>query len=181
MTYRERREAKAERLREWAAKREGKASDLRKRNEPFRGDIAFASQPGHLPERDRANRRDRAAWEHSKMAGSMRSRADGIESQLDTSIYSDDPDAIERLREKVERLEAERDRVKRFNATARKGSPDYSILDEAQKRDLLSSVQIGFDRNGAFPAYVTSNLSGNIKRARDRLQGLECQAGRSEE
>lgn len=56
MTYRERREARAERLRGWAEKREKAAEATFKSHEIFRGDHAFNTQPGHIPERARVNR-----------------------------------------------------------------------------------------------------------------------------
>lgn len=186
-TYRERREARAERLQEWADKRAAKAAELERRNEPYRGDIAFATQPGHIPERARVIARTEKAWEHSQKARSMASRAAGIEAQLATSIYSDDPDAIEALRARIAGLEAERDRIKSYNTSCRKaaksgGVGDLSLLDDRQRAEILSlakvcSYQVG--AGGAFPGYHLSNLSGNIKRNRDRLAELERKAAAS--
>ena len=94
MTYRERREARTERLREWAGKREERAAAVFKAGEPFRGDTAFNTQPGHIPFRAKLIAREDRAHESLAKAGSMRSRADGIEGQLATSIYDADPDAV---------------------------------------------------------------------------------------
>lgn len=178
-TYRERREARAERLRGWADGREAKASALHERNEPYRGDVAFNTQPGHIPERARAIARTEKAWEHERKADSMRSRADSIEAQADRAIYSDDPDAIVRLRERLAELEAERDRIKRYNASCRKGARDLSILTAAEQADLASTARacpymIG--KNGEMPKYHLANLSGNIGRQRKRLAQLEAAA-----
>lgn len=172
-TYRERREAKAERLTEWAAKRRDKAAALHASNEPYRGDHAFNTQPGHIPERARAIARTERAWAHTDKATEMERRAAGIEAQLDASIYDDDPDAIERLTERIAALEAERARIKAYNASCRKGTPDLALLDDRQRSDLatlarVASYQLG--KGGAFPSYALSNLSGNIKRNRDRLE-----------
>lgn len=108
----------------------------------------------------------------------MAGRADGIESQLAGAIYSDDPDAIEQLRARLVSLEAERDRVKAYNATCRKGARDISILDEKQQREILGCARIGsvfLGKGGAFPGYHLTNLSGNIARNRARLERLEQQ------
>jgi uncharacterized small protein (DUF1192 family) len=175
MTYRDRREARAERLREWAEKRETAAAAVFEQNRPFTSDYAFNTQPGHIPARARIIAQEDRAHESLSKARSMASRADGIEAQLAGSIYSDDPDAVERLQERIAVLEAERDRIKAYNASCRKGSPDVSLLDEAQREQLASALRFaGFQcKGGAFPSYHLSNLSGNIKRNRDRLAQLE--------
>ena len=71
-TYRERREARAERLTEWADKRYAKADALREVTpDDMRHDWAFVSQPGHLPERSRMNARDERAYRHDLKASAM--------------------------------------------------------------------------------------------------------------
>ena len=120
MTYRDRREARADRLRGWAGKREQRAEAVFRAGEQFSGDHAFNSQPGHIPLRARLIAREDRAFESLGKAESMRSRADGIEGQLEKSIYDDDPDAVEQLRERIARLEAERDAAKARNAAYRK-------------------------------------------------------------
>jgi phage shock protein A len=98
MTYRERREARAERVREWAGKREERAAAVFQAGDPYTNDIAFNTQPGHIPFRARLIAREDRAHESLAKAASMQSRADGIEGQLAASIYDDDPGAAEQLR-----------------------------------------------------------------------------------
>ena len=174
MTYRERREAKADRLRGWAEKREAKAQELRDQTpDSLRRDHAFNTQPGHIPERARSIARDHRAYEHDQKAREMSSRAAGIDAQADRAIYSDDPDAAERLAERIAELEAERDRVKRYNAAARKGAPDYSILSESERATLMSMARAGQVRDDrAIPRYHLANLSANINRQKKRLAAL---------
>jgi hypothetical protein len=172
MTYRERRMAKAERLRGWAAKREQDAAAVFEAGRPFTSDIAFNTQPGHIPFRAKLIAREDRAVQSLTKAGEMASRADSIEAAADRAIYSDDPDAVEALEARIAELEAERDRIKAYNASCRKGSPDESLLDEKQRRDLATirrvcSYQLG--KNGQLPGYELSNLSGNINRNRKRL------------
>jgi hypothetical protein len=103
----------------------------------------------------------------------MRRRADGIEAAAASAVYSDDPDAVERLEERIAELVARRDRIKAYNASCRRGAPDPSILDEAQQGNLQVVERVGQLRpGGQFPAYATSNLSGNIARLRRRLEEL---------
>lgn len=189
-TTRERREARAERLRGWAEKRETKAAADLERARNMASVIPFG-QPilaGHYSERSDRNYRDRIgrtfdrSFEHAKKAESMTSRAAGIEAQLDRSIYSDDVDAIERLEERIAELEAERDRIKAFNDSCRKaaktgGVGDTSILNDAERQDLMTLARVAAFQlrpGGAFPAYKLTNLSGNIKRNRDRLAQLKA-------
>lgn len=180
MTYRERREAKADRYREWADKREAKATADFKKVDDIASVIPFG-QPilvGHHSEGRARRDQDRIysgmsrGVENLNKAETFRGRADTIESQLERSIYSDDEDAVEKLEERIEALETERTAIVKFNATVRKGSPDYTLLTRKQAADLVVNVRHGFDRAGQFPAYVTTNLSGNINRNKKRLEAL---------
>lgn len=140
MTYRERRERRAERLRGWAVARQREAgATLDHIHRTYGGDVAFNTQPGHIPERARVIAREDRAFASLRKADGMESRAAGIESQLEHAIYSDDPDAIERLRERIADLEAERAAIK------------------ARPHE----------------AYELSNLSGNLRRQRERLEHLK--------
>ena len=186
MTYRDRRAARADRLREWSAKRIDRATaTLASDNaQPFAHDIAFLTQPGRIPERTRMNARADRAYGSLAKADSMAARADSIDAAAERAIYSDDLDAIARLTERIADLEAERDRITRYNASARKAHKadpaqnvgDLDILSERQRADLVSLARHAAwqmaRRQGAFPAYVTANLSGSIGRQRARLAEL---------
>jgi hypothetical protein len=107
-----------------------------------------------------------------------------------TSAYTAD---VDRLREKLERLEAERDRIKTYNATCRKrakiGLDNLSDADKEQwnadilaagltrgeVRDLFSSIRaVSYQcPGGRFPAYKLTNLGGVISTTRKRLTELE--------
>lgn len=181
-TYRERREARAENLREWAGKREVKSRQSFGAAERIMDSIPLG-QPilvGHHSEKrhrkaiDRIDSNMRAGVENMQKAKDMASRADGIEDQLAGSIYSDDPDAVEALTARIAGLEAERDRIKAYNAACRRAkqctAEALALLDDRQREDILGTVRVGFAGSyGSFPAYSLSNLSGNIKRNRDRL------------
>lgn len=108
MTYRERREARAERLRDWAGKREAKAAAARAESDRISGMIPMGqpilaghhSEKRHRRDIDRIDRGMRATIEHGAKAERMNERADNIDAQAEHAIYSDDPDAIERLCER---------------------------------------------------------------------------------
>ena len=77
-------------------------------------------------------------------------------------------------------LRAERDRIKAFNVTARKGRPDESLLNDQERASLDSERRFSGAymerRKGQFPAYHLANLNGNIARQRARLEGLKGRA-----
>ena len=191
MTYRERRQARADRLREWADKREAKSGAAFGAAQTLAEAIPFG-QPilvGHHSEgrarrdRERIDRNMERGIEHARKADDMRERAENIDRAASRAIYSDDPDAADALMGKIERLEAQRARIVAYNAScrkARKADPDskhgdLSILDDGQKRDLLSLMQVcpyQVRMGGQFPSYAASNLSGTINTAKKRLTAL---------
>lgn len=162
MTYREQRAARAARLREWAARRGGKAAALLARNEPYRGDVAFNTQPGHIPARARAIARTEQAFGHMAKAGEMRARAAGIEDQLERAIYSDDPDAPEALAARIAGLEAQRAGMRARNAEYRK----------AHRAELKAMTPFGRNESLPHPAWQLSNLGAEIRRNQQRLDDL---------
>jgi len=186
MTYRDRREAKAEKLTEWAEKRQAKAEAGWARGDEMASVIPFG-QPilvGHYSEgRDRRYRARIAstfdkALEDQRKAEDMGSRAEGIRDQLASSIYSDDPDAIEALETRIAKLEAEREAIKAHNKEHR-GSKKCTCPEDCNCRNPWQH-QTCKCKNHPLPAYHLQNLSGNIKRNRDRLEVVRRQAARSE-
>lgn len=177
MTYRDRRAARAERLRGWAETRVERASAQLESYPEIRHDYAFNTQPGHIPFRARMIASDDRAHESLRKAASMASRADSIDAAAERAIYSDDADAVEKLSARIASLEAERGRITAYNAVCRKAgkatAEALAILDDRQVEDVRRLAAIGFLRpNGSMPAYATSNLSGNISKQRERLARL---------
>lgn len=186
MTYRERKEARLQRRLDWAESRRRKAETRFASAHRIMDGIPLG-QPilvGHHSERharrnaERIDNGIRAGLESQTMAEHHVSVAGGIQHQLDTSIYSDDVDGAQRMRERIATLEAERDRVKAYNATARKAKGthgDLTLLTENEKRVLLDCIRFqGYScKFGQYPAYHLSNLNGNIARNRKRLVQLE--------
>ena len=178
MTRRERLERKLEKRQEWAAGRESKASALLARNEPFRGDHAFNTQPGHIPERARVIAREEKAFEHLDMAKHHVQAAEGLKTQLETSIYSDDGDAIEALEERISENETERTMKREANKIYRANPKNQETSEKIQRLIALglseAEAKAGFTpdfcgRYG-FPDYVLSNLGGRITADRNRLE-----------
>jgi hypothetical protein len=175
-TYRERRERKADNLREWADKRTADAGATLERNRVFTDDYAFNTQPGSFPLRRRVIRQNDRALESLNKANGMRSRANGIESQLKESIYSDDVDVIEALERRLEELEAKRERIKAHNKAMRKPGACDHLADCDCRSHFPRDCSC---KNHPLPGYVLQNLGGNIKRNRDRLDIVKRQQARS--
>jgi hypothetical protein len=126
--------------------------------------VGHHSERGHRAHIKRIDSAMRIAVDNDRKAAEMRSRAANIEAAAKQAIYSDDPDAIERLAEKIAKLEAERDAVKQANAEYRKAH-----------RDELRAMPSAYARDRAlpYPSYVATNLTGNIGRLRKRLEQLQ--------
>ena len=180
MTYRERREAKAERLRTWAAKRVATSSATLAaiHANPVSHDIAFNTQPGHIPARAQMIRQQEGAWASAAKARDMSARADGIEAAADLAIYSDDHDAVDRLTERRAGLEAKRERIKAINTAGRKGKLDALAppLSDDERKELTIGQRFSTGDGKTYPGYVLRNLAGNITRQRDRIKQLEYDA-----
>lgn len=128
-TRRERMEARLAKRLAWSATRAEKAEATLSSALDMASAIPFG-QPilvGHHSERRDRNYRGRIASKFEQaaecqhMAAHHAAKADGIAAQLEGSIFSDDPDAIDALEAKAAALEAEQERMKRENAIFRKG------------------------------------------------------------
>lgn len=140
MTYRERRERRAEKRRTWADKRRTRQEGAFDAADRLASAIP-AGQPilvGHHSEKHARRDQDRIhsnmakGVAHGRMAEHHDRAADTIERQLDQSIYRDDHDEVERLEAKLAALEARRTRVKAINAWLRKN----------RKRHMLNTMTV---------------------------------------
>ena len=103
------------------------------------------------------------ACENVDKAASMNSRAAGIELQAEHAIYSDDPDVLERLAEKLAGLEAQREAMTARNAEYRR-----------THRAKLKAQPSAYERGLMVPhaSYELQNLGGTITRTRQRIAAL---------
>jgi DNA primase len=199
MTRRERLERKQELRSEWAAKAEVRA-DARFATAHSIVENIPLGQPiliGHHSERRHRRDLDRMATnmskgvEESKLADHHRSCADGLAHALETSIFSDDPDAIDQLEAKLARLLTEQERDKAINRAVRK----VAKLPEPERADRLAVLLAeipGFDAADlekrtrlarqlaenvpgygmGIPSYSLSNRNGEISRTRKRIEDV---------
>jgi hypothetical protein len=168
-TTRERREARAERRRDWAESREAKAAAAAQQasdmaslipvGEPIHDGSRGARQVAGLK---RLRRKSAQAFDHSRMAERHEQAAAGIERQLEHSVYSDDVDAAERLRERIADNEAKRDGMKVRNAEFRKANrAQLKTLDSFQREQAMPH-----------PPFELTNLGARIRRDQKRLDEL---------
>jgi len=168
-TRRERLEKRLEKRRDWAEKREAKATAAHEGVHRIADGIPFG-QPilvGHHSEgrarrdQERMDSGMRASIEHSEMASRHEQAADGIERALATSVYSDDEDAVERLTEIVAELEEKRDRMKKSNADFRR-DPDMKAA---------LAAMTPYERSQAVPhaSYELTNLGATIRQKKQRI------------
>lgn len=172
-TYRERRLARVEKLRGWSETNEAKSDAKYDAAQQIADGIPFG-QPilvGHHSER--RHRRDvgrihdgfRASFDLHGKAETQARAADTIEAQAEGAIYDDDPDAVERLTEKIAALEARREEMKTANAEYRK----------AHRDELKAMTPYQRGQSVPYQSYSLQNLGGNISRCRERLTRLQRQ------
>lgn len=193
MTYRERREARLAKRQEWAEKRAQKAQQAYDKAMKLAAMIPMG-QPilvGHHSEkhaRRHAAQIDggmRQAGEHADKAKDHNAAASTIEHQLATSIYSDDPDAVEALTAKVAKLEADRETMKRVNAAHKAflrdpASLDASDLPPAIKAKITAYVPAYSWEPHPFAPYQLTNLGAEIRRAKKRIEEVRMRTERAQ-
>jgi hypothetical protein len=177
-TTRERMEARAEKREEWAEARAGHAdrelsrsrelADMIPMGQPIL--VGHHSEGRHRRDLDRIDGGMRRGVEHHRAAQNHESKAEGIRSQLARSIYDDDPDALDRLAEKLAKLEAQRAEVKAHNARVRKERP-CNCPDDCACHSRWRTTICGCNEHPT-PPYVLQNLGGEITRTRQRIARL---------
>jgi hypothetical protein len=185
MSTRDRLEARADRRDNWATKATA-ASDAALAAAHRATDMIPFGQPilcGHHSEgmhRAAIRRSDSAmskAVERGQMAVHHEQCADGIRKALDRSIFTDDDNAIDALRERIAGREAECERIKAYNQSCRqrKAAGDMSLLDEAQRKNLVQIARVcayQLGKYGEYPAYALTNLRGCISNDKKRLAAI---------
>lgn len=187
MTRRERLERKVERRREWSEKAAARSSSAFERAQGMASAIPFG-QPilvGHHSEkRDRRYRAkicatfDTAAAEHQKAQHHDR-RADGLAHQLETSIYSDDPDATLALRQKMRELEQSCEQSKAMNTAYKRGG--IEAIEKQFGHDLACAARDTMALGWSWIKVPFSNESARreIRRCKLRIAEIEKRAART--
>lgn len=193
MTRRERLEAKQAKREQWAegrkadAARHWEAGDLREEKSgiPFGQPVLVGhhSERHHRRALERADGHIQKAIESTDMAQHHISKAGGIAHQLESSIFSDDANAVEALTEKRTALEQRRDWMKSANAYYKKAKtldgwdgPD-AIRDEGARNMAAWRGVYG----QPFPPYALTNIGATIRAAAKRAAVIPKQNAIREE
>ena len=119
----------------------------------------------------------RKSIEADEKAAYYEGRAKHIEA--DRAIYSDDPNGLEKLREKLARLLANQETMKAVNKIVKSKAPEAEKVELIVRDGLLTEKQAieilkpDFCGRIGFPAYALSNNNGVIANTRKRIEQLE--------
>jgi len=175
--YEQKLEDKRERLEAAADKAQAKAEASFGRVDKIGGMIPMG-QPilvGHHSEA--RHRRDiarmdgamRKGVEESKRAEELARRAAKVGTG---GISADDPDAIVKLQEKLEKMEELRETMKRTNKQHRKGGWDAVEGVSEKLRKTLDQLTPAELSKKPYASYTLTNLGANIRRVRERIELL---------
>jgi len=180
-TYEAKKQARIDRLRKAADKAEQESQSRFDTADKMASAIPFG-QPilvGHHSEakdrryRDRIHTNMRKGIDAQDKAADLRSRADAAESNR--AIFSDDPDASEKLEAKVERLEKRQEMMKSANRLARKGDRDGLTAMGFSDANIDQLLTPEYGRVG-FPSYLLTNNNANIRRITQRIAQIAAHA-----
>lgn len=102
---------------------------------------------------------------------------------MNTTIYSNDELAIEKLQDRIAELEENQKMMKDVNAYYRKNGnlDECDILPDNIKRKVLENMQIHTWDNKPFASYELTNNNADIRRNKERLEQLQKLKERAEE
>ena len=125
-------------------------------------------------------RRDRNTQEYIEIQGIL----DKIRSTGMGGIMSDDPNAIDKLRTKLEKLERQQEKMRNINAYYRKhksldGCPELTVDEVEWFKQTMSDPHALYDQ--PYPKWALTNNSANIRRIKSRIETLEKEAARAAE
>ena len=204
--YEQKQEARKERLLAAAERAEAKSLAAYKRAD-LREEVSGIplGQPilvGHHSERrhrkaiERADNAMRASIEADKRAKELRGKAAGVGHG---GISSDDPEAIQKLQEKIDAAKANQEFMKQGNKAIRAAwqsgvrfdgpAEDIAIAQRALKKacgrdfseqEARSMMEPDFANRIGFPSYMLQNNNANIKRMEQRIAQLRKAAAEAE-
>ena len=183
--YEERREEKRQRFLDRAEKARGERDQRRKQVDTMSGMmngqpilIGHHSEKRHRRDLERMSQNIRKSVEENEKAEHYDRKAAGVGTG---GISSDDPEAVVKLKEKLEGMEAQREEMKRINKQYKKGGWDAveGISDEARARFTRTMESTPWEK-GVYPGWALTNLGANIRRVKQRIEELSRAANTPE-
>lgn len=193
-TYEQRKQAKIDRLHSRATKKRAFAdkNDLSLYGEAKSGIpmgqpilVGHHSERRHRKHLERIENKVRKGYEAAKEADRIEERIESIENRR--AIDSDNPDAVELLKAKIQKLEADRDRSKKINQLIKKAIQLPNAVqelaemlkevhpnDDESKRLMMAGKLLEKDFCGriGIPSWYFTNRSAEIRRLKKRLDDL---------
>lgn len=138
--------------------------------------VGHHSEGRHRRDLARIDANMRKGVEAQKTAEDLERRARAAETS--TAVSSDDPDAVAKLRAKVEGLERGCERMKRANAMIRKGATAADLAAFLGWPETTAAKLLAPDFAGriGFPDYKLTNDRAELRRLRARIELLERRA-----
>ena len=141
--------------------------------------VGHHSERGHRADLKRIDNNMRKSIEHEGKARYYEDRAQTIEN--DRTIYSDDPEAIQKLKQRLSDLEEHQAWMKKINKLCRSEKlTDEEITEQLEDEygcsasvvHRLLNPQYSYEKRG-FQTWRLSNNNANIRRIRERIAQLE--------
>ena len=193
MNRRERLENKLAKRREWAEKAEQRSrAEWEKSEKAVEGIplgqpilVGHHSEKRHRAAIARAQAAGTRAVAESNLAKHHQKKAAGLSDYLENTIFDDDPDAIEKIEQKIARLEKEHEFMLSVNKICRNKK-----LDEAEKISAIAALGASEEsarkiltpeyswQSAGFESWALSNNSANIRRYKERLANLRVRQER---
>jgi len=143
--------------------------------------VGHHSERRHRRDADRIYTSMGKSVEHSKTAEYYKDKLATMEAN--TSISSDDPDALIKLTEKLTGMEECQEYMKRINAIVRKVKKlaqesqmaEFCRLAEVSESEAMTFLTPDYGGRVGFPSYATANNNANMKRVKDRIEEIKKQ------
>lgn len=173
--YEAKKQARIDRYRERAERARAESDALAKRSSEMASVIPMG-QPIHgvadRRYRERIGQKMDQAIAAGEKATYYEQKAEAAE--RNTAISSDDPDALVKLTEKLEHLQAEQTRMKQINAYYRKHGTcrGFHGLTESEADELERGMEYHPWDRSPFPSFALSNNNQTINNVKKRIQKL---------
>lgn len=140
--------------------------------------VGHHSEARHQRDLEKMDNAMHSGIELDKKADYYQDKAAAIENNR--AISSDDPDALQKLRDKLEKLVTRQELMKTVNKIIKKGDKEAFLALPGGTEKLWEQYNKGdsWGRKG-FPAYELTNNNGNINRIRKRIAEMEKTTSRS--
>ncbi len=143
--------------------------------------VGHHSEGRHRRALETIRNKARKGYELAKKAEEYRSRAASVEAN--EAIFSDDPEAVEKLGGKIAQLEARQERMKAANKLIRKNDRAGLAAMGYSDKQIEKLFTPDSCRRFGYPDYAITNNGANIRRLKQRAQIVEkkqAQADREE-